>query len=48
LPDDQDAEYTQMGRLLELNRRITLAKLAVEQRDIVLTVELPTQELTQS
>jgi hypothetical protein len=48
LPDDQDAEYALMRRLLELNRRITLAKFAVEQRDIVLTVELPTQELTQS
>ena len=48
LPDDQDAEYALMRRLLELNRRITLAKFAVEQRDIVLTVELPTQELTRS
>ncbi len=48
LPDDQEAEYALMRRLLELNRRITLAKFAVEQRDIVLTVELPTQELTQS
>jgi len=46
LPDDQDAEHALMRRLLELNRRITLAKFAVEQRDIVLTVELPTHELT--
>jgi hypothetical protein len=30
LPDDQDAKYALMRRLLELNRRITLAKLAVE------------------
>jgi len=48
LPDDRDAEHALMRRLLELNRRITLAKFAVERRDIVLTVELPTQELTQS
>jgi hypothetical protein len=37
-----------MRRLLELNRKIILAKFAVEQRDIVLTVELPAHELTQS
>ena len=48
LPKEPEAERALLRRLLELNRRITLAKFAIEQRDIVLTVELPTQELTQS
>lgn len=48
LPEEKEAEHALMRRLLELNRRITLAKFAIEQRDIVLTVELPTQELTRS
>jgi len=35
-----------LRRLLELNRSINLAKFALERRDIVLTVELPTEDLT--
>ena len=46
LPDDGAAECALMRRLLELNRRITLAKFAIEHREIVLTVELATQDLT--
>lgn len=46
--DDDDAERALMRRLLELNRRITLAKFAVEHREVVLTVELPTQDLSPS
>lgn len=46
LPDDPDAEHALMRRMLELNRKITLAKFAIERREIVLTVELPTQDLT--
>ena len=48
LPDDSTAEHALLRRLLELNHRITLAKFAVVQRDIVLTVELPTQDITPS
>lgn len=48
MPQDRDAEHALMRRLLELNRRITLAKFAVEQREVVLTVELPTQDITPS
>lgn len=48
LPDDDAAEHALLRRLLELNHRITLAKFAVVQRDIVLTVELPTQDITTS
>lgn len=32
-------------RLLTLNRSVTLAKFALEQREVVLTVELPTEAL---
>jgi hypothetical protein len=45
LPDDPGAEYTLLRRLMELNREITLAKFATERREVVLTVELPTQDL---
>jgi hypothetical protein len=48
LPDDPDAEHALLRRLLELNHRITLAKFSVLSRDIVLTVELPTQDITPS
>lgn len=48
LPDDHDAEHALMRRLLELNHRIALAKFAVEHRDVMLTVELPTQDITPS
>jgi hypothetical protein len=46
LPDDPATETAVLRRLLELNRSINLAKFALERRDIVLTVELPTEELT--
>lgn len=48
LPDDHEAEHALMRRLLELNHRITLAKFAVIRREIVLTVELPTQDISPS
>ena len=46
MPDDPATETAVMRRLLELNRSINLAKFALERRDIVLTVELPTEDLT--
>jgi hypothetical protein len=48
LPDDPATETAVLRRLLELNRTINLAKFALERRDIVLTVELPTEDLTSS
>jgi hypothetical protein len=48
LPDDPGTEMAVLRRLLELNRSINLAKFALERRDVVLTVELPTEELTSS
>jgi hypothetical protein len=46
LPDDPGTETAVLRRLLELNRSVNLAKFALERRDIVLTVELPTEDLT--
>lgn len=37
-----------LRRLLELNRDITLAKLALDKRDVLLTVELPIENLVAS
>ena|ERR1700729_4111269 len=48
LPDDPATETAVLRRLLELNRSINLAKFALENRDVVLTVELPAEELTPS
>ena len=48
LPDDPATETAVLRRLLELNRSINLAKFALERGDIVLTVELPTEDLTSS
>jgi hypothetical protein len=48
LPDDPATETAVLRRLLELNFTINLAKFALERRDIVLTVELPTEDLTAS
>ena len=45
--DDADA-LALFRRMLELNREITLAKLALDKRDIILTVELPLEGLQQS
>jgi hypothetical protein len=46
LPADGVGERALMRRLLELNRTITLAKFALDGTQVVLTVELPTEELT--
>jgi Putative bacterial sensory transduction regulator len=46
VPEDPSLERVLFRALLELNREITLAKLALEERDVVLTVELPTENLT--
>jgi hypothetical protein len=48
LPEDGVGERALMRRLLELNRSITLAKFALDGRQIVLTVELPTEDLVAS
>jgi len=48
LPEDGVGERALMRRLLELNRTITLAKFALDGRQIVLTVELPTEDLVAS
>jgi hypothetical protein len=47
IPDDPALELVMFRRLLELNRDITLAKLAIDKRDVVLTVEMSTQDLTE-
>ena len=44
----EGVELSLLRRLLVLNRDITLAKLALERRDVVLTVELPTENLSWS
>jgi hypothetical protein len=46
VPTNPAAEYVLNRRLLELNRAITLAKFAIERDEVVLTVELPSQDLT--
>jgi len=48
LPDDDAMLLKLFRRLLELNREITLAKFAIDKRDVVLTVELPTESLQRS
>lgn len=40
LPEDDAQSLATFRRMLELNREITLAKLAVNGRDVILTVEL--------
>jgi hypothetical protein len=45
--DDADA-LALFRRMLELNREITLAKLALDKRDVILTVELPLEGLQAS
>lgn len=45
VPDDSALELALFRRLLVLNREITLAKLALDKRDVVLTVELATESL---
>jgi hypothetical protein len=46
VPEDVAVELPLFRRLLELNRQITLAKLALDGRGVVITVELPAQDLS--
>ena len=46
LPAEQTLELAMLRRLLVLNREITLAKFALDKRDVVLTVELATEGLS--
>ena len=46
VPTDPALELPLLRRLLVLNREVTLAKFALEKRDVVLTVELATEGLT--
>ena len=46
LPETDSA--TMLRRLLELNRELTLAKLALDRRDVILTVELSREGLAPS
>jgi len=48
VPENAALELALFRRLLVLNREITLAKLAIDKRDVVLTVELATEALTWS
>ncbi len=47
-PADDADSLALFRRMLELNREITLAKLALDKRDVILTVELPLEGLQQS
>jgi hypothetical protein len=47
-PADHSAASSLYRRLLELNHELTLAKLAIDQRDVILTVELPLEHLAPS
>lgn len=47
-PAGDAARLAFFGRLLELNREITLAKLALDRRDVLLTVELSREHLAPS
>jgi hypothetical protein len=44
-PDNDADSLALFRRMLELNREITLAKLAIDKRDVILTVELPLENL---
>ena len=46
VPNDQALELALLRRLLVLNREVTLAKFALDKRDVVLTVELATEGLS--
>ncbi len=46
VPEPDDPKF--LRRLLELNRELTLAKLALDRRDVIMTVELSRAELTKS
>jgi hypothetical protein len=47
-PADDADSLALFRRMLELNREITLAKLALDKRDVILTVELPLENLQPS
>ena len=47
-PGDHGAAQALFRRLLELNHELTLAKFALDQRDVILTVELPLEDLAPS
>jgi hypothetical protein len=47
-PADDAESLALFRRMLELNREITLAKLALDKRDVILTVELPLENLQHS
>lgn len=47
-PEDDGDALALWKRMLELNREITLAKLAIDKRDVILTVELPLENLHRS
>lgn len=47
-PAEQAAAQALYRRLLELNHELTLAKFALDERNVILTVELPLEELSPS
>ena len=47
-PSNHSAALPLYRRLLELNHELTLAKLAIDKRDVILTVELPIDDLVPS
>ena len=47
-PADHGAALPLYRRLLELNHELTLAKFAIDKRDVILTVELPLEHLVPS
>src|SRR5260221_6858978 len=47
-PADDADSLALFRRMLELNREITLAKLALDKRDVILTVQLPLEGLQPS
>jgi hypothetical protein len=47
-PADHSAALPLYRRMLELNHELTLAKLGIDGRDVILTVELPLEHLVPS
>ena len=47
-PAEQSAAQVLYRRLLELNHELTLAKFAIDAQNVILTVELPLEELSPS
>ena len=48
VPRDNVGALPLYRRLLELNREMSLAKFAIDKRDVILTVELPIDDLLPS